>query len=33
VLVGLSEEERSERLRLILEKMLKEFPPNQRGDG
>ncbi len=33
VLVGLSEEERSERLRLILVEMLKEFPPNQRGDG
>ncbi len=32
VLVGLSEEERSKRLRLILVKMLKEFPPNQRGD-
>lgn len=33
VLVGLSEEERSERLRLILVEMLKEFPPHQRGDG
>lgn len=33
VLVGLSEEERSERLRIILVDMLKDFPPNQRGDG
>jgi hypothetical protein len=32
VLVGLSEKERSERLRLILVEMLKDFPPHQRGD-
>jgi len=31
VLVGLSEEERIERLHVILAEMLKTFPPNQRG--
>lgn len=31
VLVGLSEEERVERLRLILAEILQKFPPSQRG--
>ena len=31
VLVGLSEEERIERLHVILAKILKSFPPGQRG--
>ena len=30
--VGLTEEERRERLRAELEQMLEEFPPEQRGD-
>jgi len=33
VLIGLSEKERIDRLRLILAEMLKNFPPNQRRDG
>jgi hypothetical protein len=32
VLIGLSEKERVERLRLVLAEMLKAFPPNQRGE-
>ena len=33
VFVGLTEEERVERLRGILAEILAEFPPNQRGDS
>lgn len=32
VLVGLSEEERVDRLRLILAEILQKFPPSQRGN-
>jgi len=32
VLIGLNEKERVERLRVILTDMLKNFPPNQRGE-